>query len=82
MPHPLHFHPFCVAALVGDLLLEEACPHVQNLFSFPPRYDGHLTARAADVIPKTESHRSGDVMDTPATGFNLDVQVQLFEVEF
>lgn len=80
MPHPLHFHPFCVAALVGGLLVEEACPHVQNSFSFPPRYDGHLTARAADVMPK--SHWSGDVTDMSATGFSLDVQVQWFEVEF
>lgn len=80
MPHPLHIHPFCVAALVGDLLIEGACPCVQKSFSFPPRYDGHPTARAADVMPKTASHWFGDVMNISAAGFNLDLQVQWFKV--
>jgi len=48
--------------------------------SFPPRCDGPLTLRAADIMPKTASHWFGDVVDFSAAGFNLDIQVQRFKV--
>lgn len=60
-----------------SVLTEGPCPYVQNLFHSLPSCDGHLTARAADIKPKTASHWFGDVMDA---GFNLDSQVQWFMV--
>ena len=79
LPHPFHIRPFFVAASLictrrGTLPL---CP---ISVSFPPRCDGQLAERAADIMPKTASHWFEDVVNISAAGFNLDSQVQWFKV--
>lgn len=59
---------------------KDPAPYVQNHFHSLPRFDGHLTARAADVMAKMAFHWFGDVMNVSAAGFDLDLQVQWFKV--